>query len=140
MTDPRPSPAPRLLDLFCGAGGAAMGYHRAGFEVIGVDIRPQPRYPFRFVQADALMPPFRLEDFDAIHASPPCQSYSHSRHLRNRSSKKVTPKLIATVRQQLRESGRPWVIENVGGAREAMSNPTTACGTAFGLLVRRHRL
>lgn len=131
----------RLLDLFCGAGGAAMGYHRAGFtEIVGIDVKPQPRYPFRFIQGDAMRPPVKLEDFDAIHASPPCQSYSHSRHLRARNSKRQTPKLITDVRAMLMASGCPWVIENVEGAREAMSNPATACGTAFGLLVRRHRL
>lgn len=117
-----------------------MGYARAGFEVVGVDIKPQPHYPFRFVQGDALNPPFRLDDFDAVHASPPCQSYSHSRHLRVRSARKVTPKLIGDMRAMLRACKVPWVMENVEGARPDMSNPVTACGTAFGLDVRRHRL
>ena len=70
---------PRLLDLFCGAGGAAMGYHRAGFDVVGVDIESQSRYPFEFHQADAMT--YSLDGFDAIHASPPCQGYSRLRHL-----------------------------------------------------------
>lgn len=132
----------RLLDLFCGAGGAAVGYSRAGFdEIIGIDHRPQPAYPFQFVQGDALEYLARSgQHFDAIHASPPCQAYSHARHLRSTSLKRVTPKLIAPLRQALMATGRPWVIENVEGAREAMSNPSTACGTAFHLAVRRHRL
>jgi len=106
---------PRLLDLFCGEGGAGMGYHRAGFEVVGVDIEDQPRYPFEFHRADALA--FPLDGFDAIHASPPCQGYSHG----TRTEKaKATPRLIGDVRERLLSQSRPWVIENVRGARDAM--------------------
>jgi DNA (cytosine-5)-methyltransferase 1 len=123
---------PRLLDLFCGAGGAAMGYHRAGFDVFGVDNRPQPRYPFEFVQADATTYP--LGGFDAIHASPPCQSYSVTASLHT-----VTyPRLIEPVRERLRSAGLPYVIENVPGA--PLLNPMRLCGSSFGLGVRRHRL
>jgi len=137
--------APRLLDLFCGAGGAAVGYHRAGFEVVGVDIRPQPNYPFEFVQADALdylhvhedwlgkgIP--EMGDFDAIHASPPCQAYSVTASLHGAEH----PDLVGPTRQLLEETGLPYVIENVVGA--PLLNPVRLCGSSFGLGVRRHRL
>ena len=128
----------KLLDMFCGAGGAAMGYHRAGFtDIVGIDIRPQPRYPFRFIQADALAPPVRLEDFDAIHASPPCQAYSQSA-LTWRNQGKVYPDLVAATRALLESSGRPWVIENVPGA-PVFAN-LTICGCQVGLDLRRKRL
>jgi DNA (cytosine-5)-methyltransferase 1 len=135
---------PRLLDLFCGAGGAAMGYHRAGFEVVGVDIEPQPHYPFEFVQLDVLltaeflgMPPrYNGETFDAIHASPPCQGYS----VANNVHQKVHPLLISDVRKFLRATGLPYVIENVEGARKHMADPYTICGLSLGLNVKRHRL
>ncbi len=126
---------PRLLDLFCGAGGAAMGYSRAGFDVVGVDIKPQPHYPFEFHQADALE--FLAEhgrEFDAIHASPPCQGYIQ----RNKNLRTKHPKLIEPVRVLLQEAGRPYVIENVEGA--PLINPVLLCGTMFGLRIRRHRL
>ena len=132
---------PRLLDLFCGAGGAAMGYHRAGFEVVGVDIAPQKRYPFRFVQADALA--YVREhghEFDAIHASPPCQRYSA---LRSRHGDRDYPDLVAPTRDALNAAGLPWVIENVPGA--PLLSPMLLCGTMFGLVTEsgelwRHRL
>lgn len=123
---------PRLLDLFCKAGGAAMGYHRAGFEVVGVDIRPQPRYPFEFHQADALT--FPLDGFDAIHASPPCQGYSTQTADRFRHQR-----LIPQVRAHLQASGLPYVIENVEGARLELHNPIRLCGSSFRLDLRRHR-
>lgn len=125
----------RLLDLFCGAGGAAMGYQRAGFEVVGVDINPQPHYPFEFHQADALT--FPLVGFDAIHASPPCQAYTLMRHMGKRAGEHA-PDLVDKTRDLLEASGLPWVMENVVGS--PLLNPLTLCGSAFGLGVRRHRL
>ena len=107
---------PRLLDLFSGAGGAAAGYHRAGFDVVGVDNRPQPRYPFDFVQGDALeYVAAHGSEYDAIHASPPCQAYSRAT-LAARRRGVGYPDLLATTRAALRRIGRPWVIENVPGA------------------------
>ena len=129
---------PRLLDLFCGAGGAGMGYHRAGFDVVGVDLNPQPRYPFEFHQADAL--DYAREhgrEFDAIHASPPCQAYSlASRQWRIRGRK--YPVLIAKTRELLNAMAKPFVIENVPGA--PLINPTVLYGTMFGLMTMRPRL
>jgi DNA (cytosine-5)-methyltransferase 1 len=123
---------PRLLDLFCKAGGAGKGYSLAGFDVVGVDIEPQPHYPFPFVQADALRPPFDLREFDAIHASPPCQAYSCMSRKENEHKD-----LYDKTRQLLAESGRPWVIENVIGA--PYHHGIVLCGSMFGLPVRRHR-
>lgn len=124
----------RLLDLFCGAGGAAVGYHRAGFdEIVGIDIHPQPRYPFEFIQADAMT--FPLESFDAIHASPPCQGYSIMRNLPWLRDKEY-PMLIEPIEQRLRESGSHWVIENVMGAKLPAN---WLCGGMFGLPFFRHR-
>jgi DNA (cytosine-5)-methyltransferase 1 len=122
----------RLLDLFCGAGGAGMGYHRAGFEVVGVDINPMPRYPFEFHQADALeYLAAHGHEFDAIHASPPCQAYSDLRHMPNA---KQHTSLIEPVRKLLYEIGKPFVIENVEGA--PLIDPIILCGTMFGLGVK----
>lgn len=114
-----------------------MGYHRAGFDVTGVDNRPQPRYPFAFHQGDALeFVAKHGREYDAIVASPPCQGYSATRTLWRRDH----PKLLATVRAALRATGRPYVIENVEGARKEMIGPVMLCGAAFGLKVYRHRL
>ena len=116
---------PVLLDLFCGAGGAAMGYHRAGFEVVGVDIDPQPHYPFEFIQADWQEPLWILPGVweregrpYAIHASPPCQAYSGMTKKWGRSADH--PDLMEPVREHLAEIGVPFVLENVvgGAARE----------------------
>ena len=129
---------PRLLDLFCGAGGAAMGYHRAGFEVVGVDIKPQPHYPFEFHQADALTYP--LDGSDAYHASPPCQGYSIMRHLPWLKNKEY-PLLISPIRERLSSTCKPYVIENVVGAQKiAKMQAGWLCGGMFGLNFYRHRL
>jgi len=125
---------PRLLDLFCGAGGASMGYHRAGFEVVGVDIKPMPRYPFEFHQADAMT--FPLEGFDVIHASPPCQRYSTMTKRWARSEEH--PDLVGPIRSRLLATGVAYVIENVPGA--PLADPLTLCGSMFDLGVRRHRI
>lgn len=127
----------RLLDLFCGAGGAAMGYHLTGlFDVTGVDILPQPRYPFKFVQADAVQ--YLMDhgaDYDIIHLSPPCQGYSVTRFLKHA---KGGPDLIPLLRGTLKEIGKPYIIENVVGA--PLENPIMLCGLMFGLRLFRHRL
>lgn len=128
----------RLLDLFSCAGGAAVGYHRAGFDVVGVDIDPQPNYPYEFHQHDALtLDPEWIASFDAIHASPPCQSYSDLAK-RNKNAD-AWPRLIEPVRDMLESSGRPYIIENVEGA--PLIEPVVLCGTMFDeLRVIRHRL
>ncbi len=126
---------PRLLDLFCGAGGAGDGYHRAGFDVTGVDINPQPRYPFAFVQGDALeYVAAHGREYDLIHASPPCQAHMRLRHW----TKKEYPDLVAATRAALTATGRPYVIENVPDA--PLINPVMLCGSMFGLRVIRHRI
>ena len=131
----------KLLDLYCKAGGASKGYQLAGFEVVGVDIKKQKRYPYEFIQADCLelMKDIEfLKSFDVIAASPPCQTHSITQHLRNaqgRSTDKVD--LIPQTRQALIASGKPYVIENVPGA--PLIEPIQMCGSYFGLKVRRHR-
>lgn len=126
--------------MYCGAGGAAVGYHRAGFdEIVGVDIAPQPHYPFVFVQRDAIE---YLEDeplryFDAIHASPPCQAYSVAAQSQRNAGKEY-PDLLAVTRDRLKSIGKPWVIENVPGA--PMRSDFVICGCRVGLPLRRVRL
>lgn len=129
---------PRLLDLFCCAGGAGLGYSRAGFEVVGVDIARQPNYPLTFVQADAMtLDPEFVATFDAVHASPPCQSYSDL--AKRNGNADEWPRLIEPVREMLIRFGLPYIIENVDGA--PLRNPAVLCGTMFkGLRVLRHRL
>lgn len=133
---------PRLLDLFCCAGGAAMGYHQAGFDVFGVDIRPQPDYPFDFIQADALSLEMEvLRSFDAIHASPPCQAHTQM-SVRYRGKGGPTDDhldLIPDTRRLLMASGRPYIIENVNGARHHLDGPIRLTGEMFGLGVHRPR-
>jgi DNA (cytosine-5)-methyltransferase 1 len=121
----------RLLDLFCGAGGCSVGYARAGFEVVGVDINPQPRYPYEFHQADALTYP--LEGFDAIHASPPCQAFTSARTIQGRDHHD----LLTPMRERLQQWGTAWAIENVVGA--PMRADVLLCGSHFGLQTQRHR-
>ena len=130
-----------IADLFCGAGGAGAGLHRAGFEVIGFDLHPQPRYPFTFQQEDALTAD--LSDFDAVWASPPCQDYSVA--MKHHVKSGAYPRLITKVRDRM--PNVPWVIENVIGApipqQSTMfgENGVMLCGTMVGLKnVWRHRL
>lgn len=128
---------PKLLDLFCCAGGAGMGYHRAGFDVVGVDVNPQPNYPFAFLQADAMsLEPRFLRFFDAIHASPPCQSYTPLGALHPH---KVYPDLVEPTRALLEASGLPWVMENVMSAPLIKERSVVLCGGMFGLRTYRHR-
>ena len=130
---------PRLLDLFCCEGGASAGYSLAGFEVTGVDLVAHKRYPYPFVQADAVeFARAHGHEFDAIHASPPCQK--HAKGLRGLGMAKggsgEYPCFIEPVREVLADLGRPYVIENVVGSP---LHGITLCGTSFGLPVRRHR-
>lgn len=131
---------PLLLDLFCGAGGCSVGYHQAGFDVVGVDINPQPRYPFEFIQADVMeWFPAAIESgytdgFDVIHASPPCQAYSTTKTMHDAEH----PDLVEPVRKLIDMTGKPYVIENVPGA--PLDSPIQLCGSSFGLRVRKHRL
>jgi hypothetical protein len=121
---------PKVADLFCGVGGASSGLHRAGLQVVGFDIEPQPNYPFRFVQQDAMT--VDLSEFDAVWASPPCQKYS----VMTRSQERHRD-LYAPTRKKLIDSGKPYIIENVVGA--PYQSGIVLCGSMFDLPVRRHR-
>lgn len=144
---------PVMLDLFCCEGGAATGYAAAGFDVYGVDIVPQHRYPYPWVKADALlilktlldlrgvqyvkgnrMRHLWLSDIAAIHASPPCQAHTTAQKIRGNEH----PDLIEEVRELIEETGKPYVIENVPGA--PLRDPVELCGAMFGLETYRHRL
>lgn len=127
----------RILDTYCCQGGASMGYYLAGFDVTGVDLGRQPRYPFPFIQGDAVE--YIREhghEYDLIVGSPPCQSYSKAQKIHRREH----PRLIAPTREAMQNSGRPWIIENVEEAAPEMIDPITLCGTSFGLHTYRHRL
>lgn len=140
---------PLLLDLYCGAGGAAVGYHRAGFDIVGVDIEPQPHYPYEFHQMDAFEALEQLlsgkvngwrggpRGFDAIHASPPCQRHSRMSTCRPGLAESYE-NLIGPTRELLDEVALPYVIENVEGA--PLKNPIMLCGFMFGRELYRHRL
>jgi len=125
---------PRLIDLYCCAGGASMGYALAGFDVVGVDIERQPHYPFPFIRADVLdMDPKFIATFDAAAASPPCQAHTLCQRIMDNDH----PELIPPTRALLQKAGIPYAIENVVGA--PLINPITLCGAMFGLQTYRHR-
>lgn len=132
----------KVLDLFCGGGGASVGMMNAGASVVGVDIEPQPEHPgyynmLDFRHADALdLPLSFIKGFDFIWASPPCQAYSYAA-ARWRNSGKVWPDLVGPVREMLLESGVPFCIENTAGA--PIRHDLMLCGEMFGLKVIRHR-
>jgi DNA (cytosine-5)-methyltransferase 1 len=130
----------RVLDIFCGAGGASMGYHQAGFEVEGIDIKHGKRYLFPYYKLDFnTLDVDMLRGYDFIHASPPCQTFSITKNLRNAQGKSTSKvDLLEPTRKLLQASGVPYIIENVPGA--PLINPVQVCGSSFGLKVRRHRL
>tara|TARA_R110000868_G_scaffold29514_8_gene109805 strand:+ start:1244 stop:1879 length:636 start_codon:yes stop_codon:yes gene_type:complete len=130
----------RLLDIFCGAGGASKGYDMAGFDVTGIDLKSGKRYPFTYIKKDfKTLTVEDLQDYDVIHASPPCQTFSITKNLRIAQNKKTNKEdLLDVTRQLLIDSGKPYVLENVPGA--PLRNPIQLCGSVFNLQVRRHRL
>ena len=131
----------KLLDLFCGAGGASMGYAQAGFEVTGIDVKHGKRYPYTYIRGDVrdYLDVDYLKQFDVVHASPPCQTHSATKHLRNAQGKTTSKiDMIPEVRQALINSGVRYIIENV--PQSPLIDPVQVCGSYFGLAVRRHRL
>lgn len=129
---------PKLLDLYCGGGGAGYGYQQAGFDVTGVDINPQPKHKGNFIQADAIQYLISYGHlYDVIHASPPCQAYSIAA-MQFRNQGKQYPDLIQTTRHYLIQSGKPYIIENVPNS--PLLNPIILCGTMFDIRTYRHRL
>lgn len=126
---------PKALDLYCGAGGAAMGLERAGYSVTGVDILPQKNYPFAFSFGNAL--DADLSGYDLVWASPPCQNHSRMSGCREGLRDKYLS-LIAATREKLKAWGGPWIIENVVGA--PLENPVMLCGAMFSLKTYRHRI
>lgn len=132
----------KLLDLYCGVGGASSGYAKAGFEVYGIDLKHGKRYPYAYTRADVLeviKDIDYLRQFDVIHASPPCQTHSITKHLRNAQGNSTNKlDLIPQTREALIVSGKPYIIENVPGS--PLIDPVQLCGSSFGLKVRRHRL
>jgi hypothetical protein len=130
----------RLLDIFCGAGGASKGYELAGFDVTGIDLKSGKRYPFTYIKKDFKTLTIEdLQDYDVIHASPPCQTFSITKNLRIAQNKKTNKEdLLDATRQLLIDSGKPYILENVPGA--PLRNPIQLCGSVFNLQVRRHRL
>jgi len=130
----------KILDLFCGAGGASHGYALAGFEVTGIDLKHGRRYPYTYIRRDVMSLTVKdLAPYDLIHASPPCQTFSITKHLRNAQGKGTDKlDLLQPVRDLRIKSGKPYVIENVKGA--PLHNAVQVCDSAFGLKVRRHRL
>ena len=131
----------RILDLYCGAGMAADGYSKAGFEILGVDLQEQPYYPYPFIKADALeFLAAHWQQFDAVHASPPCQAHTRAKHLRDaQGGKSKYPDLLTPTLALLKQIDKPWVVENVPGAPH-MQDAVIECGSAYALGVRRHRL
>ncbi|MGA5709811.1 DNA cytosine methyltransferase [Streptomyces cellulosae] len=131
----------RVLDVCCGAGGLSMGYYLAGFDVVGVDIRPQPNYPFPFIQADGLdYTAQHGHAFDLVHGSWPCERYAAV--TKWRGDPEAHPDLVGPGREVMQATGRPWVMENVPETAAAglLRPDYLLCGTQYGLNLRRHRV